>query len=250
MCEEVKNRGVSVNILNLFLSKLLVYNFEKKQGHPSLDFLPHDVILKLEGAESIEYIFAVLGDLFSYMNYSIFQSISQHFCRDSTDEALQYPKYFRNYIGKLNVKELIKFNPKLAKYCPEGSSELVIKLDVVHTTKISEIVNIKSCIAKNLKLNPFLLRIVNIEEGCVKVTVLLPTHVAEVLFHRDTTFTAHQIETFKDLSVMWLQCYGYTFDVKDDYLPVTSLPVSHAHALVSMNIIICTEKVNFLTFLC
>ena len=216
---------VSVKRLRLFLNDLPVF---KDSEHPSPDFLPRDIKVKLEKAECIEDVFLILGDISSYLNYDIFQSILQQFCSNSTDEALNYAEHFKNYIDKHNVQEFIKIDPKLEKFCTEESSILVIKLDVAHTTKLSKIINIKACIAEMLDLNPFLLRIVNIEEGCVKVTVHIPTHVADVLFHHGTTFTAHQITGFKDLSVMHLQCNGYTFDVKDDYIPVASLPVSHA----------------------
>ena len=224
---EVEKKGVAVHNLRLFLRSLPIYDYSCEQ--PNISYLSDDVMVELEKAESIADIFTVLGNYFSYLNYGIYQSILQKFCCDQINDDLKYAEEFKKYIEKHNVKEFVKTDPKLEKYCTEESSELIIKLDLEHTTKLAKIVNVKACIATMLGLQSHVLHIVKIEEGCVKVTVRFPTHVAEVLFHHCTIFTTQQIEGFKNLSVLWLQCNGYTFNAKNDYLPVaTSLSVSHA----------------------
>ena len=229
LCAEV---NVSVNKLCLYLYQFPVFDYSNPEK-VSLGYLPHDIRDKLSKAKSIEEIFTILSNcsLFSYLNYGIYESIFQQFCCDSTNEDLKYDKHFQNFIEKRTVKEGINISPKLATNLAEKSSKVTIKLDVDHIKNLTNIGNLKACISKALDISSSDVRVVTIEEGCVKMTLSIPTHVAKVLFHCDTTFTARQIEGFKDLSIKWLHCNGLIFDAKNNYLPVTtatSLPVSNA----------------------
>ena len=232
LAKAIEKEKISLEELILYLCDVSVYYFNKRE-QISQGYLPHDVRLKLDEAKSIWQIFAILKDVSSYINYGIFQSIIQHFFKNSpaTIEAFKlslYDEQFKNFIKKHTVQEFLKINPQLEEYCTEDSSKLIIKLDVEHTEKLATIVNIKDCISIILGLP--VLRIIDIKQGCVKVTVFLPTSVTRAIFHRATNFTADQIERLKYQSVMWLQCNGFTFDARNNYLPVatvTSLPVSH-----------------------
>ena len=273
LCEAVQKENISVKMLLQHLYTLPVYNVSSP-AKPNLDYLPHDIKCKLENTKSLEDIFTVLStcDLFSFVNYGIYQSIFENFCYNSTNEDLKYAEHFQMYIDKHTVEEFVKFNPKLAKFSNEGSGStmLIIKLDVDHMIKLSNIIHLKDCIAGMLGLHSSVLRIINIEEGCVNLTIHIPAQVAKEFFSIPphpkpphpkpphpkpphggiTVFTAHQIEILKKSSVMWLQCNGFTFDFRNNYLPVatvTSLPVSHALLCTSFHYHTGQKKVH-LTF--
>ena len=230
--------NVSVNKLFLYLYQLPVYDYSNPETI-SLGYLPQDTRDKLSKAKSIEEIFIVLSncDLFSYLKYDIYQSIFQKFCCDSTNEDLKYDNHFQNFLNKRTVKEVIEISPKLPKNLTEESSKVTIKLDVDHIKNLTNIGNLKACISKALDISSSDVRVVTIEEGCVKMTLSIPTHVTKVLFHCGTTFTARQIKGFKDLSIKWLHCSGLIFDAKNNYL----LPVTKPDNIDSR---ICDDHIN------
>ncbi len=65
-----------------------------------------------------------------------------------------------------------------------------------------------------MDLNPSALELVDIEDGCVIVTFLIPASIADAIFISDKVFTSQQEDKFRAASVLWLKCNGYTFDFK------------------------------------
>lgn len=223
LCEKVE-RQVAPKQLCLFLRNLSAFSIRSRQR----SLLPPKVIAELNEAETIYAIFKILDEkCASFINYGIFQKILKKYCpyakhKDFKCEDLKYAQYFHQYIEKNNVSEFIRINPKLKEYCTEESSKLIIKLNLKHTEKFSKVMDTKYCIAAMYKIQPSLLRIVDIREGCVEVTLLIPTHIAKILFHPDANITAQQEIGLKNMSVMRLQCNRYTlnFASENDYLPV------------------------------
>jgi transposase len=57
---------------------------------------------------------------------------------------------------------------------------------------------------------------VNIDDGCVEVTFLIPTEVANILFYPDRLFSQEDVKEFRDSSVLLLKCNGCEYDFSKD----------------------------------
>ena len=123
---------------------------------------------------------------------------------------MKYPEYLQAFLNGLRVSEFIKINPLLKEY--SGTTKCFLKVDYEVTVRLAKIVDLQKAIAKILHLNSAALQIVDLKEGCVVVTFLIRTPVAELVFHECTVFTEEQQREFRDLSVLWLCCNNHTYD--------------------------------------
>lgn len=92
-----------------------------------------------------------------------------------------------------------------------AQKKLILKYDIETSCNLAKVYNFKRRIAKILGLLPSALHILDIKDGCVVVTFLIPASVADDLFTPDTVFTSEQEEELRAESVLWLKCNGHTF---------------------------------------
>ena len=59
---------------------------------------------------------------------------------------------------------------------------------------------------------PDALRLISVEKGCLVVTFLIPTQLAQIIFTGEKEFTAEEIKEFQALSVLWLECNQRRFE--------------------------------------
>lgn len=60
------------------------------------------------------------------------------------------------------------------------------------------------------------LRLLDIKDGCVVVTFLIPLPVAEFFFNKHTGLGKQQEKQFQALAVLWLECNDCIFHFADD----------------------------------
>lgn len=163
---------------------------------------------ELEKLVSLNGIFNFLvTEYASFLNYDIFQFIIDTYKLDHGQEELKYPEQLKAYLEKHKVSEFIEVNP-LQKKSTAVSTELTLKIDIELTTRMSKIIDLQKAIAKILHLNHAALQLVDIKNGCVAVTFLIPTSVAESVFK---IITEKQEEQFRTLAVTRLECNGCIF---------------------------------------
>ena len=168
---------------------------------------------ELNEAETITKIFKLLStDYASFVSFEIFQKIIHKYQLDDGQEEFKYPEYLETYVKKHRISEFVKINPLLIKFT-DASKKVIIKIDTTTTSRLSKVKNLKTEFADILNLESAALRLVDIEEGCVVVTFLLPTHIADAVFNKHTTFTGEQLEKLQALDILWLKCNGYTCEV-------------------------------------
>lgn len=92
----------------------------------------------------------------------------------------------------------------MLKKFTETSKELVLKIDIESTARLAKLKVLKSAVAKILGLKSVSLRLVDVTDGCVVVTFLIPTLVAEIVFNKYVVLADEQVEKFKAQSVLWL----------------------------------------------
>ena len=96
----------------------------------------------------------------------------------------------------------------------DSSKKLSLKIDIELTSRLAKLEDLKTVIATIFELNSAALRLVNIEEGCVVATFLIPTPVANFIFNEYTILTKKQEASFQELPVQSLKCNGRLFNLK------------------------------------
>ena len=171
---------------------------------------------ELEGAKDLCEVFNIISLVYaSFLNYDIFQFIVNAYKIDHGQEEFKYPEQLKAYIEKHNVSEFMEINPQL-KEIPAYSSELILKVNIEDTSELSKIKDLHSAIAKILNLRDATLQLRNISKGCVVVTFLIPTHISEIVFNKQTVFTEKQVQMFQAESILTLTCNDFTFSLVGD----------------------------------
>ncbi len=205
----IEAKGVTPEDLCSYLLSLSAFN-NSYEGE--MLTLMSDRKLELKKKNSITEIFDFLTtECTSFLNYDIFQKILENYNNIGKDqERLKYHDHLKAYIEKHKITEFVKINPLLKS--KNGSKKFTLKFDIKNTCKLAKIFELKQFIAKILKLHPSALELVDIEDGCVVVTFLIPASVADAIFTPDTVFTSQQADELRESSVLWLKCNGHTFD--------------------------------------
>ncbi len=205
----IKEKGVTPEDLKSYLLSLSAFS-QSSVGQQLALF--YDKETELKQCNTIAEIFIFLSaKCVSFLDYEIFQDILNYYKIDKDQERLKYSEHFESYIKKHKVSEFATVNPLLTKYA-KGSQKLVLKYDVEQTCRLAKIKKLQKFIAKILDLNPSALQIIDIKEGCVVLTFLIPASVADAIFTPDTVFTPQQEDELRAKSVLRLMCNGYTFD--------------------------------------
>ncbi len=208
LCNAVEAKGVSLKQFRLYLLGLSAFESSHKGKQP---IVLDDVKAEIKKADSISVIFEVLTtECCSFINVGIFQSIiSEYEINTASDKNLQYSEHLKTYLKNHKISEFIMINPKLESV-PKGSEELILKFNIALPNEITKVLDLKSAIAKILGIRPYTLRLIDIEEGCVVVTFLIPTTVANYVFA--SGLTAEQKAKIQALSVLWLKCGDYKLE--------------------------------------
>ena len=207
ICESVVSKKIPVEKILHFLTKL--------PGCAQLfDSLPEE--------PDMYAVFKQIDKIASYLHYEIYQSIlNKYFTTSEKDsDDLKYSEYLKAYIERLDIKHFLKINSELVNL--SDTKELCIKIDMDETTKITRIKDLESRIATILGegLRPSDLILIDVKEGCLILTFLIPATAADAIFARK--FTTDQIERFRSISILWLKCEEYEIEcIKSD--DITSL---------------------------
>ena len=168
-------------------------------------FLEHQLNSDLEQANSLDDIFRLLRKRdktsFHFLNYHIYESLQKNFLPEEENEAFNYPDLLKAYANKHRLSEFLEINPKLEEINTSGNI-LHIKFDIQASDKLGKVLELQESLAAVLEVRPSELQILNIEQGCVMVTFLIPAHVAKVAFQHVTEFTPEQL---LKLSVKWIK---------------------------------------------
>ena len=203
ICESIKKKpGVTVETLSTYLLLLPAFKYrEDREQHKLLSGMRK----KLEKVNSINKIFDLIGEeCASFLNYNIFKSIADHYGIVEECEALRYPEHLEYYLKQHTLSEFATVIPPLEHSGDSSKQDLTFKFDIELTERVATIYDLKIHIANILDLE--YLELLDIKEGCVIVTFLVPAHVAEVIMSRE--FTPKQIQQFRDLKVMWIESVG------------------------------------------
>ena len=203
----LQDNGVTVKDLSETLMDFAAFNV----GEEKLVSLSTHVA-ELEKAVDLHDVFKLIRmEYASFLNYDIFQYIVNAYKINCEQEELKYPQHLRDYAEKLKLSEFFEINPQL-KEVSAFSSEVIVKIDIESTSRLSRITDLQSAIANILGMKSCAaLQLRDISAGCVVVTFVIPTHIAEIVFNKHACFTDKQVQMFQAESVLWLECNGCTF---------------------------------------
>ena len=193
---------------------------------------------KIEKAMTLEDIFIDLEKYFSFWDYDIFERLLVEYDLDKQTEKLQYNEYFESYIQSHKVSEFVEINPLLTKYQAEPDSKQVVlkfDVDIAHCDQ-GKVYALKEIVATSLNIRPSTLRLLKIEEGCMEVTVLIPTPIADEVFTSEWEQVSEQSEELKAASVLSITCNDSTFRTMDEKLvPAEDTKITTASKFISVS---------------
>ena len=208
LCVSVKATGVSVEDFRTFLVKLPAFANDQQEK------LLSAATAEMKEANTINKIFDLIDEKYaSFLNYDIFQSIQNTFCRGLDSEDLNYSKHLKAYVNEHKISEFCSVNSQLAKF-NDTDEKLRFKFDFeMVTSKVAKVLDLKKRIADILGVTPSTLRLLSVEEGCLIVTFLTTAFVADAILPADGELTTKQTEDFRAISVMWLECGGHRVEI-------------------------------------
>ena len=166
---------------------------------------------ELHNATNLNGIFDLLAVEFSsFLNYEVFQWIVDRHHLDNGQEEFQYPQHLKAYLNSHKISEFVEINPLLKDFS-DASKQMVLKVDIESTSELAKLERLRAAVAKILRLKPAALRLLDVQEGCVVVTFLIPSPVAEIIFSKHSVLTVEQVEEFRASKVIWLECNDRTF---------------------------------------
>ena len=202
--DSVEREGISVESLLYHLLHLpgMKYHCNKEK---------HELLYgkreKLRKAQTIRALFLLLDEeCASFLNYGIFQSIAKEYGINEDCDELKYPEHLKAYLKKHTIAEFAKVNPRLPEKYNSNKKNLFCKFDIELTERVAQVANLQICIANILGLNARSLELVDVNDGCVVVTFLVPTHIADAIFAQDQVFTPQQMEELQAIKTIWLRC--------------------------------------------
>ena len=212
----VEVKGVSAKHLSSYLLNLPA--FTKPDDKCTLQFF-YDLKTELQGTNEVVDIFILLSSkCASFLDYNIFEMLLQKYGTDKDKKELNYPEHLKAYIEQHKIKEFFKLNPKLInpklQELDSNSKKITIKFNTKRTQSLSTLKEVTGAVANVLGVRPSALRLCCVKKGCVLVTLLIPTSIADVLFTNNTVLSPEQERGLKAASVLWFECNGHKFNFR------------------------------------
>ena len=211
ICTSVKSR-ISAQALSSYLLGLPAFkNSENSEDEKDLVLLC-GVRERLEQAVTVNSVINALSvDHASFVNCDIFKCIVEEFGLERDRELLRrYMEHLQDYMDRHKLTEYMWLNPSFGRVA-DASGKLVVRLDVAPTMRISQLLEVRTCLAGVVGLWGTAFRLYDVEEGSIIVTFLVPTLIAERVFS-NASFTPQQAQEFRDLSVMSIQYCDMVYD--------------------------------------
>ena len=208
---------MSVDKFRNYLLNISAFEHEKDEQQCKL--LRDD----LKKATSISDIFSFVSGWASFLNDDIFKSIMERYKIPKDHcESMKYSDHLHEYLLKHELSCFTKINPRpgrleeLKNRKPEALSEttLTLKVNSERLCRIAHVVNLKQTVATILEMKVSALRLLDIREGCVEVTFLVPALTPDVLFGGGKTLTSRQVEQLQELSIEWMKCGEHEIDFR------------------------------------
>ena len=184
------------------LTQCEVYSTETERKEKLFQLHSRD----LSEAKDIYKIFRIISPYYSWFNYELFKKIVNiHGSDEDKKDMEQYCQDFSEYCRRIPC---VEFQENRAK--SSHQTKIKFKLDLDKTSlNVYEIKCIQRNIARILKLQSSVLVLSSIEDGCMALVFLVPSHIAAQLIAIAVDEKAQLCQEIKMISVNQEQDYPY-----------------------------------------
>ena len=166
-----------------------------------------DVKLAFLRLDSLEEIFVILSDHWSFLDYDLLKSIVKNFGdEDEKSKIEEYQRELQLFCNR-RVSEVPKefLQKKRSEHKQHDKDLVVIKLKL-DDPRLRTIIDIKSNLCDVMNIEPASLQIEDVRKGCVEIIFLIPKHMSDVF---KKPLSKQQWEAFQAASVVSLDLsYG------------------------------------------
>ena len=172
---------------------VIAYGIIDQAGDEKLRFLEH---------ESLEAVFTILSDHWSFLDYDLLKSIVKNYgSEDDEGKIEEYQKELQLFCER-RVSEVPKGFIQRKRSEHDQQDKVIIKLKL-DDPRLRDIKDLKTKLCDVMGIEPATLQIEDIQQGCVEVTFLVSKHVFH-LFKKP--LTKQQWEAFQASSIVSLSC--------------------------------------------
>ena len=202
-CESIKSK-VTVEAFALWLKQLHAFD----NVTPCCESTPSLLGQQIDGisqASSMERVFLILTDYWSWYNYSLLEEIINEYGDEEDQSRLDGFKKKYYAFAHNRIVEFSQHPMTFGAAVGDGKARtlLVFKVDrswdTIHIGQLSEI---HRNLASILKVKPHTLYLASIRKGCILVTFLIPSSVAQAVFPLSTS----QKEALAATDIMLVKC--------------------------------------------
>ena len=169
---------------------------------------------KLQEAKSINAVFFIIKDYFSFFNYKIIERIIKVFGTKDDQEAVRlYKETFERYCKR----RVFECPPHIyGSRSESGHAHLVVKKDnVLDNFRMNQLGVFRYKLCRILQVSQHTLQLLSVEEGCLQLTFQIPAFVQHLVF----PLSADQEKLLQAEGVLALICGDYKFPVQVTPLP-------------------------------
>jgi len=157
-------------------------------------------------AETVPKVFIALSNYFSFFNYDIIDLIINELGTEEDKQELQ--KYKNEF--KLYAERRIHECPKFGTVSETGHADVIVKIDSHYDNyTVQELWGFRKRVSEIL-CTSFLLRLCQVEEGCLQVLFQVPSFVEQKIF----PLSSEQERALVAEGVIKLTCGNYEFVAK------------------------------------
>ena len=169
---------------------------------------------ELKVAKTIREVFKILGDYFSFFSYDIIEHIVKGLGTKNNKAGLQsYKENFKQYAERRIFECPPEYSP--VSDHPNHAPSLIVKLDVNHDNyTVAAIETLRRRLSDIFHISPKgVLRLCQVEEGCVQLTFQMPSFVQQKIF----PLSEEQEKALVAENVIRLTCGEYQFPHDEDF---------------------------------
>ena len=171
------------------------------------DQLSQNCYSDLMKAETVPKVFIALSNYFSFFNYDIIDLIINEL---GTEEDKQELEKYKNEF-QLYAKRRIHECPKFGTVSEMGHADMIVKIDSHYDNyTVQELWGFRKRLSEILRISLILLRLCQVEEGCLQVLFQVPSFVEQKIF----PLSSEQERALVAEGVIKLTCGNYEFVAK------------------------------------
>lgn len=188
--ESLSSKGVCAKKV---AAHVIAYGIVPQTSDEKLKFLKHD---------TLEEVFSILSDHWSFLDYDLLKSIVKNYGNEDEECIIEEYQKQLELFCKRRVSEVPKeFIQNKSEH--DLRDKVIIKLNCDHP-RLKDIKDLKSKVCNVMGIEPAKLQIINVHCGCVEVIFLTSRHISYVF---ERPLTKQQWEAFQSASIVCLS-YG------------------------------------------